>query len=105
VVKIVAAYVLGGLIFSVTAYCYFHTNNQVNMLRKQADALAVEISQSREMVHILKAEWAHVSSPGHIEQLARASKLITDDIVRRGSVADNCLGSGVLVMNDGKKKR
>lgn len=51
-------------------YGLFQITHEVEGLKKDLVVLNREIASDREMVHVLKAEWAYLSKPSRIKDLA-----------------------------------
>ena len=65
------------IVFCTTIYFFFTINNKVSALRSKENALASEINKHKEIVHILRAEWAYISNPSRIEKLFNEHKVST----------------------------
>lgn len=54
-----------------TAYALFHISFQVDALENQLGSLNHEIRSEQESLHVLSAEWAFLTRPDRLGQLAR----------------------------------
>lgn len=55
-----------------TAYALFHISFQVDALEGQLGSLNQQIRKEQESQHVLAAEWAFLTRPDRLEELARS---------------------------------
>ncbi|MFT5868979.1 MAG: hypothetical protein ACJAVT_002803 [Yoonia sp.] len=62
--------ILAALVVIGLGYWAYHQNIQTQQSIRQVDRLHVEISRERERLSVLRAEWAYLSRPDRLRELA-----------------------------------
>src|SRR3546814_2857999 len=63
--------VLVWLVLAITAvYAMFHVTFKVDEVTAELHGLNRQVAKEREAIHVLGAEWAYLSNPARIEELA-----------------------------------
>ncbi len=85
------------LIFGVTvalASMLFHVSQRVQTLEDKRAALEGDISETTYNTHVLRAEWAHLTSPQNLQYLA--DKYLDLDMPRSDALLSQSDISGVM---------
>lgn len=84
-----------------TAAVSFSVSHQVSALHKQVEAVGRDLSHKKEEIHILKAEWAYLSSPHRIEEIARKHLGMSDIHIKKPH--SSCEKNGSILVFNRKK--
>lgn len=62
--------ILAMAILVISAYGLFQIKHRVQNLKRDLVEIHRQLAKDREAIHVLKAEWAYLSQPSRIKQLA-----------------------------------